>query len=201
MPPSTTMVKAISTKALPALRVDVVGRQQQAGRDREARGAEAEASPRRCARRRCRTSSAPSFSLATARIALPVSVQRMMQPQRRAPPRCTTAKAITRGTAMNAGPISTTSKRVGQVDGARVGAERIEQRVLDHDGEAERHQQDVVVLAVRGRADDEALQAIAEREEQRRQRRPPRGRDRARAACRRRTPRTSPRSAARRARS
>ena len=46
---------------------------------------------------------------------------------------------------------------------------RVEQRVLDHDREAERHQQDVAVLAVRGRADDEALQAVAEQEEQRRQ--------------------------------
>ena len=36
------MVKAISTKALPALRIDVVGRHQQAGGDREAGGAEAE---------------------------------------------------------------------------------------------------------------------------------------------------------------
>ena len=58
---------------------------------------------------------------------------------------------------------------VGQVDGARVGAERVEQRVLDHDREAERHQQDVAVLAMRGRADDEALQPVAEQEEQRRE--------------------------------
>ena len=58
---------------------------------------------------------------------------------------------------------------VGQVDGAGVGAKGVEQRVLDDDGEAERHQQDVAVLAVRGRADDEALQAVAEHEKQRRQ--------------------------------
>ena len=62
-----------------------------------------------------------------------------------------------------------TLKRVGQVDGARVGAKGVEQRVLDDDREAERDQQDVAVLAVRGRADDEALQPIAEQEEQRRQ--------------------------------
>ena len=37
---------------------------------------------------------------------------------------------------------------VGQVDGAGVGAKGVEQRVLDHDGEAERDQQDVAVLAV-----------------------------------------------------
>ena len=60
-------------------------------------------------------------------------------------------------------------ERVGKIDRAGVGAERVEQRVLDHDGEAERHQQDVAVLAMRGGADDEALQAIAKPEEQRRQ--------------------------------
>ena len=58
---------------------------------------------------------------------------------------------------------------VGQVDRAGVGAKRVEQRVLDHDREPERHQQDVAVLAMRGRADDEALQAVAEQEEQRRE--------------------------------
>ena len=71
---------------------------------------------------------------------------------------------------------------VGQVDGARVGAKGVEQRVLDHDGEAERHQQDVAVLAVRGRADDEALQRVAEQEEQRRQADARRDRDRGRAS-------------------
>ena len=54
---------------------------------------------------------------------------------------------------------------VRQVDGARVGAESVEQGVLDDDGEAERDQKDVAVLAVRGRADDEALQHVAEHEE------------------------------------
>ena len=52
---------------------------------------------------------------------------------------------------------------------AGVGAKRVEQRVLDHHRKPERHQQDVAVLAVRGRADDEALQAVAQREEQRRE--------------------------------
>ena len=58
---------------------------------------------------------------------------------------------------------------VGQIDRAGVGAERVEQRILDDDREAERHQEDVAILAVRGRADDEALQAIAQQEEQRRE--------------------------------
>ena len=59
-------------------------------------------------------------------------------------------------------PISIDVEGVGQVDGAGVGAKGVEQRVLDDDGEAERDQQDVAVLAVGGRADDEALQAVAE---------------------------------------
>ena len=58
---------------------------------------------------------------------------------------------------------------VGQIDRARVGAKAVEQRILDDDGEPERHQQDVSVFAVRGRADDEALQPVAQQEEQRRQ--------------------------------
>ena len=53
---------------------------------------------------------------------------------------------------------------VGQIDGARVGAKGVEQRVLDHDRKPERHQQDVAVLAMRGWPDDEALQAVAEAE-------------------------------------
>ena len=60
-------------------------------------------------------------------------------------------------------------ERIRHVDGARVGAECIEQRVFDDDGEAERHQQHVAVIAMRRRADDEALQGIAEREEYRRE--------------------------------
>ena len=44
-----------------------------------------------------------------------------------------------------------------------------QQRVLDDDGKPERHQQHVAVLAMRGRADDEALQGVAECEEDRRQ--------------------------------
>src|SRR5262249_22200984 len=47
------------------------------------------------------------------------------------------------------------------------GAKGIKQHVLDHHREPERHQQNVAVLAVRGRADDEALQAVSEHEEQR----------------------------------
>ena len=42
MPPSTTMVKATSTKALPGARLDIVGRNQQAGGDGDAGSAEAE---------------------------------------------------------------------------------------------------------------------------------------------------------------
>jgi hypothetical protein len=54
-------------------------------------------------------SSAPSFSLATARIARPVSVHRMIAHSTSATS-ITAQNAITRGTARNAEPISTTSK-------------------------------------------------------------------------------------------
>ena len=56
-----------------------------------------------------------------------------------------------------------------EVERARIGAKGIEQHVLDHHREPERHQQDVAVLAVGGRTNDEALQAVTQREEQRRE--------------------------------
>ena len=56
------------------MRIDV-DRSASAGRPRRRRRrCRGRRSRRRCARRRCRTSCAPSFSLATARMALPVSV-------------------------------------------------------------------------------------------------------------------------------
>ena len=95
-------------------------------------------------------SSAPSFSLATARIALPVSVQRMMSHSASA-----TATTDDEGDDAGHGEERRADlddvEGVGQVDGAGVGAKRVEQRVLDDDREAERDQQDVAVLAVRGR--------------------------------------------------
>ncbi len=59
---------------------------------------------------------------------------------------------------------------VRQVDGAGIGAKGDEQRILDNDREPERHQQDVAIVAVAGRADDKALQNVAEPEKQQRQR-------------------------------
>jgi hypothetical protein len=53
---------------------------------------------------------------------------------------------------------------IGHVDDARVGLEEKQREILDHDGEAERHQQDIFVPSVAGAADDAALQRIAERE-------------------------------------
>src|SRR5262249_60387077 len=47
-----------------------------------------------------------------------------------------------------------------EVERAGIGTKGIKQHVLDHHREPERHQQNIAVLAVRGRADDEALQAI-----------------------------------------
>jgi hypothetical protein len=79
----------------------------------------------------------------------------------------TTPKAMTRGTARNA--VLHDVEGVGQVDGARIRAKGVEQRVLDDHREPERHQEDVAILAVRGRSDDEALQAIAQQEKQRRE--------------------------------
>ena len=45
-----------------------------------------------------------------------------------------------------------------------------QQRILDDDRKPERHQEDVAIVAVAGRADDKALQGITEPEKQRRQR-------------------------------
>ena len=59
---------------------------------------------------------------------------------------------------------------VSQIDGAGIGAEDDQQRILDDDREPERHQKDVAIVAVAGRADDKALQRVAEPEKQHRQR-------------------------------
>jgi hypothetical protein len=56
------------------------------------------------------------------------------------------------------------AQRVGGVDGARVGLEEQQRQVLQHDGDAQRDQQDVLVLAVAGAVDDHALQRVAQRE-------------------------------------
>ena len=91
-------------------------------------------------------------------------------------------------------------ERIRHVDGAGIGAEGVEQRVLDDDGDAERHQQHVAVIAVRGRTDDEALQRVAEREEGRRQQEGGEVGIEPELTDRRRTPRTWRRSTARHAR-
>ena len=94
------------------------------------------------------TSAAPSFSLATARIALPVSVKVISSHSASATTK-TATKPTTRGTARNVDAEIDRLEGVRHVDGARIGAERRKQRVLDDDGEAERHQQDVAIVAVR----------------------------------------------------
>src|SRR6185369_3042398 len=56
---------------------------------------------------------------------------------------------------------------VGQVDGTGVGTKAVEQGILDDDCETESDQEDIAVLAVCGRPDDETLQHIAETEKYR----------------------------------
>ena len=126
-------------------------------------------------------SSAPSFSLATARIALPVSVRAMNSHSASATTNTATKAMSARHRDEGEAEIDAL-EAVGEIDGAGVGAEGVEQCVLDDDREPERDQQHVAVVAMRRRADDKALQAIAEREEHRRQQETPRDRDRARAA-------------------
>jgi hypothetical protein len=60
-------------------------------------------------------------------------------------------------------------KAVGQVDGARVGPEGVEQCILDDDRKAKRHQKDIAVFAMSGGADNEALQRVAQQIEKRAQ--------------------------------
>jgi hypothetical protein len=55
-------------------------------------------------------------------------------------------------------------QRVGGLDGAGVRLEEQQRQVLHHDGQAQRDQQDVLVLAVAGPVDDPALQRIAQHE-------------------------------------
>jgi hypothetical protein len=56
------------------------------------------------------------------------------------------------------------AQRVGGVDAAGVRLEEQQRQVLHDDGDAQRGQQDVLVLAVAGIVDDDALQRVAERE-------------------------------------
>ena len=55
------------------------------------------------------------------------------------------------------------------VDGSRGGCPQPQRKIVDDDREPKRHQQDVLVAAVAGRLDDEALQHVAECEEGRHQ--------------------------------
>ena len=56
---------------------------------------------------------------------------------------------------------------VRNIDRARVGVEGGEQRILDHDRQAESDEENVLVLAMARRRDDEALRRVARGEEQR----------------------------------
>ncbi len=111
-------------------------------------------------------SCAPSFSLATARIALPVSVRSHEQPQHQRNDEYRGEGNHPRQREKREAEIDT-PKSVRKVDGAGVGMERVEQRVLDAYRQSERDQQHVAIVAMRGGTDDEALQHIAEREKER----------------------------------
>ena len=77
MPPSTTMVKATSTKIIADAWADVEGRQQQAGRRPQAGHADAVGQARTCAPAGCPPAGRPPAPCATARMARPVSVSAM----------------------------------------------------------------------------------------------------------------------------
>jgi hypothetical protein len=106
-------------------------------------------------------SAAPVFSFATARIALPVSVRASSSAQQQRH-----HEGSDEGDQLGHGQEQVADldhrKAIGHVDRARVGAEASEQGVLYDDRQAERHQQDVAVIAVAGRVDDEALHAVAQ---------------------------------------
>ena len=115
-------------------------------------------------------SSAPSFSFATARMALPVSVRVMSQPQRQC-----NDKHHGEGNEPRNGDEGENQvhslERIRKIDGARVGTECVEKRVFDQHRQAKRHQQHGALVAARSRADHQALQGVAEAEERRRQKR------------------------------
>ena len=102
--------------------------------------------------------------MATARIALPVSVSAMISHSAKA-----TKKTSPKGNDPWNGEEGKAKinalKTVGKIDGARVGVKGVEKRVLDEHSKPQRYQQHVAVVAMRSRADDEPLQRVAEREE------------------------------------
>lgn len=55
-------------------------------------------------------------------------------------------------------------QRIGRVDAARIGLEPDQREVLQHDGQSQRDQQDVLVLAMAGAVDHQPLQQVAQRE-------------------------------------
>ena len=113
-------------------------------------------------------SSAPSFSLATARMARPVSVAAHHQPQHQRHGEYRDESDQARQGQEDKAQIDAV-EGIRQIDSARVGAEREQQRVLNDHRKPQRHQQHVAIIAVRGRTDDEALQRIADAKKGRRQ--------------------------------
>ena len=183
------MVKAISTKALPDVRVDVIGRDQQAGGDGDAGGAEAEGDGVDV-RDVDAGELGPELLLGDRADRLADIGPAHDQPEQQRDDEHRAEADHARNREKRETEVDGL-ERIGHVDGAGIGAEGVEQRVLDDDGDAERDQQHVAVIAVRGGADDEALQRIAEREECRRQQQGGEIGIEAESFDRRRTPRTS----------
>ena len=105
--------------------------------------------------------------MATARIALPVSVRAMISHSTSATTK--TAREGNKPRQRNEGEAEIDAfEAVSEIDRAGVGVEGVEERVLDQHRQSQRHQQHVAVVAVRCRPDHKTLQAIAEREECRR---------------------------------
>ena len=107
-------------------------------------------------------SRAPCFSRATARMARPRSVPRISH-SRQAATASAPPNAISRQRDQRR-PDLDRRQRIGRVDAARIGLEPDQREVLQHDGQSQRDQQDVLVLAMAGAVDHQPLQQVAQRE-------------------------------------
>ena len=147
------------------MRIDVIGRDQQAGGDGKAGGAEREGDSIDMCHVDAGKLRAELF-LSNRTDCLSGIGQAQHEPQEKGDGEHDTEADHT-GQRQKSNPEVDDSEGVIEVDCAGIGAKRIEQHVFDHHREPERHQENIAILSVRGRTDDEALQAVAQHEEHR----------------------------------
>src|SRR5262245_5446376 len=148
------------------MRIDIVSRNQQAGCDRNARGAQTKSDGVNMP-----YVNAGKFG---AELLLrdgtyrPADVGKSHEkPERKCDCKCGNKTDNARDSEKSPSNVDCL-KRVRNIDGPRIGPKCIEKRVFYNHSDAKSHQQHVAVVTMRSRADDESLQGIANHKEHRR---------------------------------